>query len=147
MVVQEFCMELEELLQLVPEKLRAISDRAATVPAVPGKWSRKQVLGHLLDSAANNHQRFVRLRFGDVALPGYAQSDWVLAQRYQDRAWTELVETWRVLNLHLLRAAEGIPEQALGNRWTRPDAAPVTLGFIVSDYLVHLRHHLEQILS
>src|SRR5688500_20264119 len=118
MVVREFCLELEELLQLVPEKRRAITDQAATVPAVPGKWSRKQVLGHLLDSAANNHQRFVRLRCGDVALPGYAQNDWVSAQRYQDRAWTELVEPWRVLNLDVCRAAGGIPVQAIGIRVT-----------------------------
>src|SRR5262249_40652985 len=73
--IQEFCAEMGALLESVPEKLLAISEPAALAPTAPGKWSRKQVLGHLIDSAANNHQRFVRLQFGDVVLPGYAQND------------------------------------------------------------------------
>src|SRR5262245_61396635 len=84
------------------ERMLAIPDREARVPRAPGKWSRKEILGHLIDSAANNHARFVRGQASDdLVFSGYDQEAWVRTQRYNERPWADLVALWREYNLHL----------------------------------------------
>jgi len=127
-------------------RLRALSEtRAASSPA-PAKWSPKEVLGHLIDSAANNHQRFVRVQADrDLSLSGYAQDFWVDTQRYSDRAWSELIDLWHSYNRHLAHVITNIPE-AKGNVHCRiADGTPVTLRHVALDYVGHLQHHLRQI--
>ena len=66
-----------------------------------GSWTKKEILGHLIDSAAINHQRFVRAQFtDDLVFDGYVQDDWVKVQDYQNRDWRELVELWHGYNRH-----------------------------------------------
>src|SRR5215218_3535881 len=78
-----------------------------------GSWSAKETLGHLIDSASNNHQRFVRAQFGeDLVFPGYAQDDWVRAQAYEDEPWPQLVDLWRLYTLHLAHVCRRAPEGA-----------------------------------
>jgi hypothetical protein len=138
--------ELESILQ-VSGRLRSIDEKTASIRPAPGKWSKKEILGHLTDSAANNHQRFVRLQFGPrLELPGYEQDGWVRVQHYQDRSWTEIVSFWEAYNRHLAFVVRHLDAQCLRNTWRAPDGKEVDLEFIVRDYLVHMRHHLEQIL-
>src|SRR6187549_2095402 len=69
-------------------RLTSLPEAKADRPRAPGKWSPKQILGHLTDSAANNHQRFVRAQEQDpLKLPGYAQEHWVACQHYEQRPW------------------------------------------------------------
>jgi hypothetical protein len=129
-------------------KLRAISERGAAKPRLVGlqeKWSPKQVIGHLIDSAANNHQRFVRAQQGPLTFPRYAQNHWVDCQRYQDRPWADLVAFWEAYNRHLAHVLGHIPDDRLGVACTVESNEPVTLGFLAADYVVHLRHHLAQV--
>src|SRR4030095_11717280 len=82
------------------DRLRHIDEAAASKRPAPGKWSKKETLGHLIDSAANNHQRFVRLQLSSrIDLPGYDGDEWVRLQRYQDRSWLEIIELWRRYNM------------------------------------------------
>jgi len=125
--------------------LSAIPEDAASKKPAPNKWSKKEILGHLIDSAANNHQRFMRLQLqAEISLPGYDQDDWVRLNRYQQRTWNEIVTLWSAYNLHLASVIESLDDSALGHVWHAPDG-DVTLEFIASDYVRHLQHHLAQI--
>jgi DinB superfamily len=125
--------------------LSAVPEDAASKKAAPNKWSKKEILGHLIDSAANNHQRFMRLQVQtEISLPGYDQDDWVRLNHYQQRTWNEIVTLWSAYNRHLASVIESLDDSALGHVWHSPDG-DVTLEFIASDYVRHLRHHLAQI--
>ena len=136
--------------------LNASDDRASVAPA-PGKWSAKQIIGHLVDSASNNHQRFVRARFTtDLVFPGYEQDKWVNAQDYAGADWRSLVTLWREFNLHLARVIERTPESVANTPRSTHNldklafkgheaAHPATLGWFMDDYVDHLEHHLRQV--
>jgi len=150
--------ELREVVAAVTPRLLALSEAEASRSPAPGKWSPKQVIGHLVDSASNNHQRFVRAQFtDDLVFPGYEQGAWVTAQRYETAPWTELVGLWRHFNLHLARVIEAAPASARQKprprhnlhelAWTPlPQDQPATLEYFMRDYVAHLRHHVAQIL-
>jgi hypothetical protein len=144
--------ELEEALRLEPTLL-AIGDAAAAKPRSPGKWSRKEVLGHLLDSAANNHQRFVRaqipahLQDGALHLDGYAQDEWVRLQAYAERPWRELVGLWAALNRHVLELLRRVARARLETPCHIGSDDPLPLGHVMIDYAGHVKHHLAQILE
>jgi hypothetical protein len=125
--------------------LTAIAEPDAARRPAPGKWSKKEILGHLVDSAANNHQRFVRLQLQpEINLPGYDQDGWVRLNRYQHKPWPETIALWSAYNRHLVSVIESLDDSALGHVWHSPEG-DVTLEFIASDYVRHLKHHLAQI--
>ncbi len=149
--------ELREAVAAATPRLLAIPDAEASKPPAPGKWSPKQVIGHLIDSASNNHQRFVRVRFmDDLVFAGYEQESWVAAQGYQGAPWAELVGLWRLFNLHLARVIENLPPSVREQPRARhnldelawkpvPRQTPATLEYFMRDYVGHLKHHLAQI--
>jgi hypothetical protein len=141
-VADDLLLELKNV-----DRLKQIGEAAAAAPRAPGKWSRKQVLGHLVDSASNNHQRFVRLQLvSRIDLPGYDQDAWVRVQRYQDRPWLEIIQLWQSYNAQLAALIRTVDTNSLQNVWHTSDNKEVTLEFLMVDYLKHLRHHLAQIL-
>jgi len=126
--------------------LRTFSEHDAGERRAAGAWSRKEILGHLIDSATNNHQRFVRAQFADpFTWPGYEQDEWVLANRYDNRTWVELLDLWAATNRHLAHVIEHVPAGKLGTRCVIGSGDAVTLEWLMRDYLVHMRHHLAQI--
>jgi hypothetical protein len=126
--------------------LLAVTEEASARPALPGGWSRKQLIGHLIDSATNNHQRFVRAALQDsVALPGYDQEDWSRAQMAQDAPWNTLVALWTNYNRYLAHVIAHLPPGKLDVPIRIGSLDPMTLRFVAEDYLVHLNHHLAQI--
>ena len=128
--------------------LVAIDEEQASTPRAAGKWSRKQVMGHLVDSAFNNHQRFVRAQLSSsLSFPGYTQDSWVTAQGYQDRSWADILRLWVEVNRHLAHVIGRISRHALVTPCSIGEGAPVTLRFVLEDYVRHLHHHLAQVLS
>jgi hypothetical protein len=128
--------------------LLPISDAEAQRPFRQGGWSRKEILGHLIDSALNNHQRFVRASLdGFYQGPTYQQEGWVAMHGYHAMVWSILLEHWRCQNELLCEVVERIPETRFSAQCRVGENIPVTLQFLVEDYLLHLRHHVQQIIS
>ena len=152
----ETIAELRRTVEEAAERLARVADLEAGRRPAPGKWSRKEIVGHLIDSAANNHQRFVRARHqDDLVFQGYEQDDWIAAQSYEEARWDDLVALWRLYNLHLAHVLERIPPDVLEREHARhnldriawrtvPAGQPATLAYFIEDYLGHLRHHLAQ---
>jgi DinB superfamily len=137
---------LRDLLARVPDRLLWLSADMVDSKPTPSAWSPKEELGHLLDSAANNHQRIVRAQLEDKpALPGYEQNRWVSIHAYQRRDWEELIQLWQALNRQLLAAAEAVPEAAWSRTLTVAGSEPLTLEFVFDDYVAHMLHHLRHI--
>jgi hypothetical protein len=140
-------MTLAEILHSVPPRLAAITEEEASRRDGDGRWSKKEILGHLIDSAANNHQRFVRAQLAPhVDLPGYQQESWVRLQSYQTEPWSNLIQLWLQFNRHLAHVIANIEPAALQHTISLDGRASVTLGFVIDDYVRHLEHHLGQIL-
>ncbi len=144
--LRDLALELATLVGGVAERLRRVDEAAASRKPAPGKWSRKEILGHLIDSAANNHQRFVRLQLqGTLELPGYEQDGWVRVSHYQDRPWADLVAFWETYNRNLAEIVRRFDPASLRHTWSDPSGRVLDLEFIARDYVVHMRHHLDQI--
>jgi hypothetical protein len=129
-----------ELLKITPE--------AAAIKLRPDKWSKKEIIGHLIDSASNNHQRFVRAAQNLAAdFPRYNQNSWVEVQCYNELDWQNLIELFYYFNIHLSSIIDFLPENALLNPINIGKENPVTLEFVITDYLRHLKHHVEQLIG
>lgn len=127
--------------------LRALTDEQASVPRAPGKWCAKEELGHLIDSASNNHIRFVGGAIEpQFRGPGYAQDDWVRLHGYSAMSWAAIVDFWSGYNRFLAGLVERIPESRLPTECSIGPHRPVTLRFLIEDYILHMQHHIDQLL-
>jgi hypothetical protein len=148
MKIKNTIVEFERILDETSAKLLEYSEDEAGKRPAPGKWSKKEILGHLIDSAANNHQRFVRMQFeNNLRLPAYEQEQWVSSQQYNTIAWNELVRFLEAYNLHLLHVLRHVNPEKLSNTATIGNHDEMTLEFIIEDYVGHLKHHLDQIIE
>jgi len=130
------------------QDLRNVTEERSSTSWREGGWSRREILGHLVDSALNNHQRFVRAALGgSYTGPTYAQSDWVDIHGYHSMPWASLLEHWRLQNVLLGEVIRRVPESMLEAPCLIGDNAPVSLRFLIEDYVAHLDHHLKQLLT
>src|SRR5262245_63703911 len=154
-----FLDDFRRTLDRAADLLLLYTDEEASRRPAPGKWSRKEIVGHLIDSAANNHGRFVRAQLQeDLVFPGYDQDAWVRVQGYRDRSWSDLVALWRAYNRHIACLMESADPAAVARPRTSHNldelawkaverTEPTTLDSFMRDYVEHLEHHLRQALG
>ena len=138
---------IEELQQLVSTyflKLQQLEPNEWHYQSEPGKWTKKEILGHLIDSAANNHQRFVRSQYTKDLNFFYDQNIWVAKQNYKDADAGILINLWYNYNIHLLFIINCMRTEELNNIILIKDEK-VTIEWVINDYMRHLKHHLNQI--
>jgi hypothetical protein len=144
--MKELSQKLRKVIDAAEPKLRKTNAMESTKPVLAGGWSRKQVIGHLIDSASNNHQRFVRATLQEsLDFPGYEQDGCVRVQAPQEADWGLLVSLWAAYNRYLAHVIAHLPESKLSTACRIGSGEAVTLEFLVKDYLRHLVHHLRQI--
>lgn len=140
-------------------RLKSIDAEDSRRKSSADEWAPIEILGHLVDSAANNHQRFVRAQFtDDMLFQGYEQNNWVNSQKYLEASWEDLIRLWSSYNLHLHHVASVMPAEILTKSRDKHNldqisfkavspAEPSTMEYFIRDYVDHLRHHLDQIWS
>ncbi len=139
---------LEELVNRIPA---ALSEKDASYfmsgSSAPGKWNRQQILGHLIDSALNNLQRFVRTQYEHDPFVYYEQDNWNKINAYSEESYTELIDLWMHLNRQIIRVLKHIPDEAFARNCRVSVTQLMPLHELVYDYVGHLEYHLKQIID
>jgi hypothetical protein len=155
----DFLGEFKAAIDSAEKALLIYSEEESMEEYAPGKWNKKEVIGHLIDSACNNHIRFVTAQFkDDLIFPNYDQERWSTVQNANSQSWKFLVSLWKNYNLHIHHIINHIPEDIISREtlehnfdqicWkTVSSEEPSTLGYLIEDYYVHLKHHLSKILT
>jgi len=133
------------LCDAMPGIISKIPEETMAVKPAPDKWSKKEIMGHLVDSAANNHQRFIRGQFEHEPVIFYDQNNWVNLQHYNEAPIQQILGLWQAYNRHLAYVISTIPEENLNRQCRGKDGKLYTLKYLVEDYLVHMEHHLKQV--
>jgi hypothetical protein len=148
-VAQELSLLLQQTIDRELPFLQALTDEQSTVkPSAGDSWSPRQELGHLIDSAVNNHVRFVRAATEpELYGPGYAQNAWVDIHGYQEMPWTAIVAFWYQYNSFLAALIRQIPDSKLNTQCHIGAGSPVLLSFVIEDYVLHMQYHVDHLLS
>lgn len=137
-----------QLVQIIQEsliKFDPITESQWSEKPVAEKWSKKEILGHLADSAFTNIQRFVRIQHADQTNLYYDQNFWVKANDYQHQDIAAIQSLWQTLNLQIARVWKNTSADDLQKTIPVNEETP-TLQFFMEDYIVHMSHHLRQII-
>lgn len=157
----DYIAEFHTLIDVAVETMNFIPESLAGQKPSPEKWCPKEILGHLIDSATNNHHRIVlALASGEVCfeLKGYQQDKWVSLQMYREAQWPALIQFWRYYNKHLCRLVSSIPAEIRAKEILKPtyslmvsrplpENGLISLDCLMEDYVIHLKHHLRQIVA
>ena len=137
--------ELEQLISKYVPLLKKISEDVMLVKPAPGKWSKKEIIGHLIDSALSNSRRFVVAQYEEAPKIVYAQVEWVIASAYQSYNTEELIQLWALMNKHICHILKNTPEHL----WQRTCMTQQlhTIEWLAADYVKHLKHHMHVVLD
>lgn len=144
--MKELSEKLLAVIETAEPRLREITALESSKPILSGGWSRKQVIAHLIDSASNNHQRFVRAALqAFLEFPNYDQEGNIRVQAPQEADWLLLVSLWAAYNRYLAHILAHLPASKLATPCRIGSRAPLSLESVAADYVTHLVHHLSQI--
>jgi len=153
----QFISDFKNAIQRHYEQLSNLPEVIYRKKPAPTKWSPIEIIGHLVDSATNNHRRFTIAQSQEnMVFDGYQQDYWVSVQDYQHANWQEVLDFWRLYNLHICRIMENTPPEKLQKEVkehnlhqiamvTVPKDQSVTLAYFMKDYIFHIEHHMKQI--
>jgi len=136
---------LQQIIRSSLEKFKIISEENWGYKPLPNKWSKKEILGHLCDSAMNNIRRFVVSQYEENNKIIYQQDNWVASQDYQSENFQNIILLCKLLNEQVIKIINKIPEEKLSNTCITSEKR--TIEWLIEDYIVHLNHHLNQIIN
>ena len=139
--------QLESIIREYPPLLKQLSEDDWTFKPAPGKWSRKEVMGHLVDSAQNNIRRFIVAQYEEVPHIVYNQDKWVAIGNHQDSISSDLIDLWILLNKHMISILKNLSLDSQERLCRTNSVEPRTVKWLASDYIKHLLHHLHQVLN
>lgn len=141
--------KFDKIINETPDKILSIDEKTFSEKVSEEKWSKKEILGHLVDSASNNHHRFVKIQFEDepFLIKEYEQDNWVAVQKYKDENTKRLLSLWKHYNMHLYHIISIIPTNQLTKKCKIDENRTETLQWLIEDYVNHHQHHLNQILG
>ena len=138
-------LELEEVLRNYVPQLNLLTEDKSSAKPLPTKWSKKEILGHLIDSAQNNLRRFIVAQYEENPKITYRQDFWVKSVNYQEWKLNDLVPLWYLTNMQIVRVLKAITDEAAAR--TCETESSRTIAWLTEDYLKHLKHHIHQVLD
>jgi hypothetical protein len=138
-------LSLEKIISDYAPSLKQLKENIASQRTDAGKWSKKEIIGHLIDSAQNNIRRFIVAQYEDKPLVVYAQDHWVTAADYQNYPLPDLIYLWVLLNKHMIRILQNIPPEMQEKEVHSEELHSIE--WLAADYIPHLLHHLHQVLD
>ena len=145
-MIEKALNRLEYIINLTPKMLTEISEENMSTKPSPTKWSKKEIIGHLIDSATNNHQRFVRGQFENIPEISYNQNNWNEFSFYNQIESKQIISFWTIYNKQIIEIIKRIPKENL-EKQIKIGNNILTLEFLIIDYVEHLEHHLKQIIE
>ena len=146
-MIEDCVRRLQLLCTTIPVLMKKIDEEDFILKPSPGKWSKKEILGHLIDSAVNNHQRFVRIQFENIPTISYDQATWNSISNHIQIDTKYLISLWTAYNRYLAEFIRLIPTDNLEKECYIAMSKKVTLEWLINDYVRHLEHHLRQIID
>jgi hypothetical protein len=143
--MQYTASELSTTIDEYLPKLNALDEEASSVKPLPHKWSKKELIGHLIDSAQNNIRRFIVAQYEDGPTITYRQDDWVVINNYQSWSLKDLIQLWYLQNQQISMILSGLSKDAFQR--TCQTEGLHTIDWLAKDYIRHMKHHLHQVLN
>ncbi|WP_136666501.1 DinB family protein [Flavobacterium sp. H122] len=146
-MVHFYSFQLEELIKETKKLYFMNINWDYSFKSSPDKWSKSEILGHLVDSAVNNLKRFTESQFSDepYLVTAYNQDELVKINKYQEKKFDDLLKLWCHLNKQIAFILKDISEEQLKTKINLYDFSICDLEFLIEDYITHLKHHLKQI--
>jgi hypothetical protein len=145
-MIEKALNRLEYIITLTPKMLTEISEENMSTKPSPTKWSKKEIIGHLIDSATNNHQRFVRGQFENIPEISYDQNNWNEFSFYNQIESKQIISFWTIYNKQIIEIIKRIRKENL-EKQIKIGNNILTLELLIIDYVEHLEHHLKQIIE
>jgi uncharacterized damage-inducible protein DinB len=143
----EISAQISEAVDKLKPEMQKISAEEARRKPAPNKWSKQEILGHLVDSAYNNMQRVVRSKYNKShAFPPWEQDEWMSVQQYNQAGWQEVIDLFTLNNRQFCRAINNLPPEAF-NAECNMGKGPVTLNDVLKEYIRHMNHHIAQLVG
>ncbi len=147
--MEKITSELERLLTVGFQQISQFSDEELSDKSAPEKWSKKEILGHLIDSAINNLKRFTEIQFEPkpYKVIGYNQDELVKVNAYQESDPKELLSFWLSINTRIINIINIQTQETLNYEIENSNGEIKDLRFLIEDYVSHLSYHLDQIIN
>lgn len=141
--MEEVINKIEHWVQLLPKEYNSMSEAEIAIRPSPEKWSKKEILGHLCDSAINNIERFVKIQYEEqpYIIQSYDQERWVVIQNYQEKPIDEILNIFQMLNKQIINIIKNIPNGKLTYKCVIGNTHK-SLQWLIQDYLNHMEHHI-----